>query len=63
MDQKNNLKDFFKYLDSNLSSRIAAQLIVALKDAEDLEQLDSNWAVKQNVAESVKFLRQVTTHE
>ena len=39
---------------------MAAQLIEALKEAEDLEQLESNWAVKQNVEETIKFLHQVT---
>ena len=38
---------------------MAAQLIQALKEAEDLEQLESNWAVKQNVEEAIKFLHQV----
>ena len=40
---------------------MAALLIEALKEAEDLEQLDSNWAVKQNVEETIKFLHQVIT--
>jgi hypothetical protein len=38
---------------------MAAQLIEALKEAEDLDQLESNWAVKQNVEEAVEFLHQV----
>jgi hypothetical protein len=45
--------------DGASSSRMAAQLIEALKEAEDLEQLESNWSVKQNVEETIKFLHQV----
>ncbi len=44
--------------DGASSSRMAAQLIEALKEAEDLEQLESNWSVKQNVEETIKFLHQ-----
>jgi hypothetical protein len=50
---------FFMDTDGASSSRMAAQLIEALKEAEDLEQLESNWSVKQNVEETIKFLHQV----
>jgi len=53
---------FYSHSDGASSSRKAAQLIEALKDAENFEQLESNWAVKQNVEETIKFLHQVGTN-
>ena len=57
---KPRINKYFKIpLDGASSSRKAAQLIEALTLAENFEQLESNWAVKQNVEETIKFLHQV----
>ena len=41
------------------SSGVAAQLIEALSEAEDLDQLDASWQVKQLISEARGFLKQM----
>ena len=41
------------------SSGVAAQLIEALSEAEDLDQLDASWQVKQLISEAKGFLKQM----
>ena len=46
-------------IDVGYSSGIAAQLIEALSEAEDLDQLDTSWQVKQLISEAKGFLKQM----
>ena len=46
-------------IDIGYSSGIAAQLIEALSEAEDLDQLDTSWQVKQLISEAKGFLKQM----
>ena len=46
-------------LDIGFSSGVAAQLIEALSEAEDLDQLDASWQVKQLISEARGFLKQM----
>ena len=50
---------FFFLSEVGFSSGVAAQLIEALSEAEDLDQLDASWQVKQLISEAKGFLKQM----
>ena len=41
------IASIFSFLDSLFSGNLARQLLDALNEAQDLEQFEANWAVKQ----------------
>ena len=49
----------FPFSDPHHSGNLARQLLDALQEAQDFDQFEANWALKQHVEETKNLLRQM----
>ena len=53
------MKFEFPFSDPHHSGNLARQLLDALQEAQDFDQFEANWALKQHVEETKNLLRQM----